>query len=290
MFLLFTVRNPRTLRIIRNLKQDSESDTQNEIPTTSTSIQFTEKEQLILSPKPNDNIENKDLSNVSEDFCSDDSVKDPDYVDFDTPCSTKRSLLKNKSREVFKNLLSGVDLNEKQYDNFSNDVSTINQTSSPIPMPIAPMQTESSSSSSDGSGSSDSESSSDDELNNERLTAVVQSGVDNNIFPTRATCIEDDISRNDSIEPVASTSRSTPPTSLELTADTNSTHLGCNDNISSSKGRKRKSTPNNWLRNKAKILRNSGSSTTNSTLAFSNQKKISVRIVHHTVMPQKTIR
>ncbi|CAG5002843.1 unnamed protein product [Parnassius apollo] len=110
----------------------------NEIPTTSTSIQFTEKEQFILSPKPNDNIENKDLSNVSEDFCSDDSVKDPDYVDIDTPCSTKRSLLKNKNREVFKNLLSGVDLNEKQYDNFRNDVFTINQTSSPIPMPIAP--------------------------------------------------------------------------------------------------------------------------------------------------------
>ncbi|CAG4940526.1 unnamed protein product [Parnassius apollo] len=225
MFLLFTVPNPRTLQIIRNLKQDSISVIQNEIPTTSTSIQFTEKEQSILSPKPNDNIENKDLSNVSEDFCSGDSVKDPDYVDIDTPCSTKRSLLKNKNREVFKNLLSGVDLNEKQYDNFSNDVSTINQTSSPIPIPIAPMQTESSSSSSDGSSSSDSESSSDDELNNERLTAVVQSRVDNNIFPTRATCIEEDISRNDSIEPVASTSRSTPQTSLELTAD--STHLGC---------------------------------------------------------------
>ncbi|CAG5057680.1 unnamed protein product [Parnassius apollo] len=233
----------------------------NEIPTTSTSIQFTEKEQFILSPKPNDNIENKDLSNASEDFCSDDSVKDPDYVEIDTPFSTKRSLLKNKNREVFKNLLSGVDLNEKQYDNFSNDVSTINQTSSPIPMPIAPMQTESSSSSSDGSGSSsssdgssssDSESSSDDQLNNERLTAVVQSRVDNNIFRTRATSIEEDISRNDSIEPEASTSRYTPPTSLELTVDTNSTYLGCNDNISSNKGRKRKSTPNNWLRNKAK--------------------------------------
>ncbi|CAG4971923.1 unnamed protein product [Parnassius apollo] len=267
MFLLFTVPNPRTLQIIRNLKQDSKSVIQNEIPTTSTSIQFTEKEQFILSPKPNDNIENKDLSNVSEDFCSDDSVKDPDYVDIDTPCSTKRSLLKNKNREVFKNLLSGVDLNEKQYDNFRNDVFTINQTSSPIPMPIAPIQTESSSSSSDGIGSSsssdgssslDSESSSDDELNNERLTAVVQSRVDNNTFLTRATCIEEDISRNDSIEPVASTSCSTPPTSLELTADTNSTHLGCIDNISSNKGRKRKSTPNNCLRNKAKILRNSG--------------------------------
>ncbi|CAG5050705.1 unnamed protein product [Parnassius apollo] len=135
MFLLFTVPNPRTLQIIRNLKQDSKSVIQNEIPTTSTSIQFTEKKQFILSPKPNDNIENKDLSNVSEDFCSDDGVKDPDYVDIDTPCSTKRSLLKNKNREVFKNLLSGVDLNEKQYDNFSNGVSTINQTSSPIPMP-----------------------------------------------------------------------------------------------------------------------------------------------------------
>ncbi|CAF4948289.1 unnamed protein product [Pieris macdunnoughi] len=70
-----------------------------------------------------DNIENKNLSNVSEDFCSDDSVKDPDYVDIDTSCSTKRSLLRNE-RQVFKNLMSGIDLNEKQYDNFSNDDST----------------------------------------------------------------------------------------------------------------------------------------------------------------------
>ncbi|CAG5007679.1 unnamed protein product [Parnassius apollo] len=145
-------------------------------------------------------------------------------------------------------------------------------------MPIAPLQTESSSSSSDGYSSSNSESSSDDELNNERLTAVVQSRVDNNIFPTRATCIEENISRNDSIEPVVSTSRSTPPTSLELTVDTNSTHLGCNDNINSNKGRKRKSTPNNWLRNKAKILRNSGKS------YISNSKK------GKTVAPAKSLK
>ncbi|CAF4948281.1 unnamed protein product [Pieris macdunnoughi] len=86
------------------------------------------------------------------------------------------------------------------------------------------MQTESSSSSSDssssssgGSSSSDSETSPDDELNNERLTAVVQSRV--NIFPTIANCIED--SRYDSIEPVPSTSRSTantPPSSLNHNA------------------------------------------------------------------------
>ncbi|XP_026746697.1 uncharacterized protein LOC113507954 [Trichoplusia ni] len=137
-------------------------------------------------------------------------------------------------------------------------------------MPIAPMQTESRRSSSDGSSSSDSESS-NDELNNECVTAV-----------------------NDSIEPVASTSRSTantPLSTLGLTSNTNPIQsLDCEDNNSSNKGRKRKSTPNTWIRNKAKILRNSGSLATNSILPFSNRKRINVRIVHHTVMPQKTIR
>ncbi|XP_047503855.1 uncharacterized protein LOC125048927 [Pieris napi] len=275
--------NPRTLQIIRNLKQDNEDIIHLE-PKTSTSIQFTKKEQFIQSPKGKDNIENKNLSNVSEDFCSDDSVKDPDYVDIDTSCSTKRSLLRNE-RQVFKNLMSRIDLNEKQYDNFSDDVSTKNQTSSPIPMPIAPMQTESnrsssdsSSSSSGGSSSSDSETSLDDELNNERLTAVVQSRV--NIFPTIANCIED--SRYDSIEPVPSTSRSTantPPSSLVLSSNTNSTqYIDCEDNTNSNKGRKRKSTPNNWLRNKAKILRNSGKS------YISNSKK------GKTVVPAKSLK
>lgn len=155
---------------------------ENNEKSTSTSRQVIDRERCTLSPISIKEKENIDFSNGSEDFSSDDSVKDPSYKDINTPSTKYRKKYKNiskniESQEVPTDLLYEPKSNEQYPSNnknnsldLNNDAFNItpNVVNQPTPVQVIPNPAESSSnsssSSSNSSSSSDSDSSSESEL------------------------------------------------------------------------------------------------------------------------------
>ncbi|XP_050516575.1 putative protein TPRXL [Diabrotica virgifera virgifera] len=216
-----------------NIKLNINKNENSKPTVSSTDKQVTKRKHPTLSPIiSTNNIES------FEDFCSDDSVKDPDYEYSNGDANNRRS-------------------------------------------------SSSSSGSNSCSCSSSSSSSSDSEADQACSKAVAPSKIENILrcFSSSSTN-EDETPRDCVAEPVAGrftnnnfSNPSDPVASRStISADIASPCIEGNENVNSRKERKRKATPNNWLRAKAKILRNSGKS------YLSNSKK------EMTIVPAKSLK
>ncbi|CAG9840682.1 unnamed protein product [Diabrotica balteata] len=300
------VSNRRTIEMFQNMNiKLNINKNENSKPTvSSTDQQVTKRKHPTLSP-----IISTNNIDSFEDFCSDDSIKDPDYEYSNGDANNRRSR-KNKfkrkkslipSEEITTDYLINAPIPDserqspKQLDSednnqdFNNEELHLKQnvSSQPNSLEAIPRQSKSrssssstsSSSSSSGSNScsssSSSSSSSDSEADQACSKAVAPSKIENILrcFSSSSTN-EDETPRDCVAEPVAGMftnnnfSNPSDPVASRSTifADIAAPCIEGKENVNSRKERKQKARPNNWLRAKAKILRNSGSVFTSRTM------------------------